>query len=221
VQALLFFVPWSYWLHRKFELEMEMVCDEKTCIETGANVHEYGSLLLAMASIQPQNYIFNNMTDSTIKRRFIAMKSKSIKRPFLLSILSAALLFAGSTVIATTSEMADKNSAYKIRSKLLIDGKLVSSPVIIAYAKQKALIVISNNNQAESQSLSMGLVARDIAKFERNDAIEISYDIELKNDKETMHLTPHVIVSPNQEGRISISSDSGHLYEMYVLAKRE
>jgi hypothetical protein len=94
------------------------------------------------------------------------------------------------------------------------NGKLISSPVIIAYANQKALIVMTNTNKDGAQGLRMELVARDISKFGRNDDIGINYDIESKNGKEKMHARPQVIVAPNQESRISLASDSGHSYEM-------
>src|SRR5579872_3769127 len=90
VQALLFFSPWIYYLHKRFELEIEILCDNKTCNKTKADIKEYGSLLLAMTCAQPKNFIFNNITDSTLKRRFLAMKEKKQSARFLVSILSGA-----------------------------------------------------------------------------------------------------------------------------------
>lgn len=220
VQAILFFAPWSYTLHRRLELEIEIVCDEKTCIETNADVQEYGSLLLAMAAIQPQNLLFTNIIDTTLKRRLLAMKSKTIKRPFLILILSAVLLMAGSIATAMTSGFTEKETIFKITSKIMIDGKLISSPHIIAYANQKALIVITNSNNAGAQGLRMELVARNIAKLSHND-IEINYDIEYKNGAEKMHAKPKIVIAPHQETKIAIPSNSNHLYEMSVLAERE
>ena len=46
VQAVLFFAPWMYYLHRRFELEMEIFCDLKTCNKTGADIQEYGNFLI-------------------------------------------------------------------------------------------------------------------------------------------------------------------------------
>ena len=88
IRALLFFVPWSYSLHRRFELEIEIFCDEKTCIITKANAEEYGGLLIAMTCVQPKNLIVTNITDSTLKRRLLAMKSRTIQRPLLTSMAS-------------------------------------------------------------------------------------------------------------------------------------
>jgi hypothetical protein len=212
-QAILFFVPWVYYLHRRLELEMEIICDERTCIETNANINEYGNLLLAMTCIQSQNLIFTNITDSTLKRRFLAMKSKKIKRPLLTSLSCAILLLTGSATIAMSTGMIDKNF-FKITTKIIIDGKLISSPQILAKENQEASIVLANN----TQGLKMKLVANNNAK---NNAIEINYDIEYKNDKDEMRANPHMIIMPNQEGTIRIASDSGHSYEMKVIAEKQ
>lgn len=220
-QALLFFAPWSYTLHRRFVLEMEVNCDEKTCIKTGADIKEYGDLLLAMSCVQQKNIIFNNMSDSTIKRRFVAMKSKKIKRPLLMLVLSAALLLTASAAIAMVGGITEKKSVYKITSKLLIDGKLVASPHIVANANQKALIVLTNTNNAESQGLRIELVAQDIKNSARDDAIEINYDIQYKDGNDKIHSKPQIIVTPNSEGKISMASSNHHSYELIVLAKRE
>lgn len=218
VQALLFFAPWSYVLHRRLMLEMEMLCDEKTCRETGASIQEYGDLLLAVAGSQPHSAIFSNLTDSTLKRRLLAMKSITFKRPLLLSLLSAALLFAGSTAIATTSGIQEKKRVFKIASALFMDGKLVSSPIIVTYAEQKASIVITNTNHTGAQGLRLKLIAKDV---EKSDAIAINYDIEFKNDKESMHSKPQMIVTPHHQGTLTIASDSGHTFEMRVIAERQ
>lgn len=225
-RALLFFLPWSYYLHRKFELEMEIFCDEITCATTTASTKEYGNLLLAMTCIQSQNLIFTNITDSTLKRRFLAMKSKSIKRPFLMSMCCSALLLSGSTAIAVTSGMLDKKTDFDILSKIYMDGELVSSPRIIAHANQKASIFISDRMTTKDKQISMSgnslrleLIARDAPMSGKND-IKINYDIQCQNGKEKMHSKPEIIVTPNQEGVIRIS-DAGHSYEMHVLAKRQ
>lgn len=222
VQASLFFVPWAYSLHRKLELEMEIFSDEKTCIEANADINEYGGLLLAMTCAQPANLTFTNMTDSTIKRRLLAMKSKTIKRSFLISALSTVLVLSCATAIAMTGGITNKNkNTFKITSKIFIDGKLVSSPVILALENQKALIVITNTNDAGAQGLRMELVARNVSKHGMNDPIGINYDIQYSNGAEKMHSKPQVVVTPHQEGRVNISSDSNHSYEMDVLAERE
>ncbi len=222
VQASLFFVPWAYSLHRKLELEMEIFCDEKTCIEASADINEYGGLLIAMTCVQPVNLIFTNMTDSTLKKRLLAMKSKTIKRSFLISALSTVLVISCATAIAMTSGITDKNeSSFKITTKLFIDGKLVSSPVLFTLENKKALIVMADTNDADAQGLRIELVARNDSQHGMNDPIRINYDIQYSNGAEKMHSNPQVVVMPHQQGRINISSDSKHSYDMYILAERE
>lgn len=226
-QALLFFVPWSYSLHRRLELEMEIHCDERTCIKTNANINEYGNFLLAMTCMQPKNFIYTNITDSTLKRRLLAMKSNKIKRPLLTSICCAILLLMGSTTIAMTSGVSTKEAVYNITSKIYVDGELISSPTIIANANQKASILISDEMTNKNNQLSMSghalkleLIARNIAMSNKNGAIGINYDIHYQNGTEKMHSNPQIIVNPNQESTISISN-SGHNYEIRVVAKRQ
>lgn len=215
IEALLFFAPWAYILHKRFELETEIFCDEKTCVKTNANIQEYGDLLLTMTSIQPNNFIFTNIKTLTIKRRLLAMKSKNTHRPMLVSMLSIAMLFAGGAAIATTDGIIMEKSIFKITSKIFIDGKLVSSPQIVAHVNQKASITLSNKN--ENQSLMVALIAKDFAK----DNIRVNYNIQYNNGNEKMQSKPEMILVPNQEGVIRISSDFGHSYEMKVIAERQ
>lgn len=226
-QAILFFVPWTYWLHRQLELEMEVYCDEKTCAETGAHSHEYGSLLLAMTCTQPQNLIFTNITDSTLKRRLIAMKSISTKRPFLISAFIAAIIMAGTAAVAMTSGIAEKKTVFDIYSKIYVDGKLVSSPHIKALADQKARIEMGETMTRKGNQLIMSgqnmiieIIARNTAKSGTKDSIDMNYDVRYQDGDEKIHFKPRMIVVPKQEGRVNFSSKSGHVYELRVIAER-
>ncbi len=215
VQALLFFAPWSYLLHKIFELEIEILCDEKTRWVTNASIQEYGNLLIDMNCIQQQNLIFTNITNSTLKGRVLAMKLKTNQRPYLVSMMSIGLLLAGSAAIAISSGVTEM-TAFDIKSKIFIDGKLVSSPHIIT--KDRATIEIGNTER--TQSLKIELLAKNAVMSGANDEIKLNYDIQINNNGEKMHFTPSFIVAPYQEGKINIS-DSGHSYEMHVLAVRK
>lgn len=219
VQSFLFFAPWVFYLHRRLELEMEIFCDLKTCEQTKADVREYGTLLLAITSAQPQNLIFNNMTDSTLKRRFIAMKSKTINSKILI-ISTIFLALAGSTVIAMADINKVKNT-FKITTKILIDGKIVSSPQIITEENQLARITITNKDKTSGDGLRMKLIAKNAKTLSRNNAIEINYDLQFKNGNAEIETNPQITVTPNQETKINISSDSHHSYDMIILAERE
>lgn len=155
------------------------------------------------------------------------MKSNKIKRPLLTSICCATLLLMGSTTIAMASGVGTRDAVYNITSKIYVDGELVSSPTVIAHANQKASILISDgmtnkNNQISmsGHALKLELIANDIAMPDKQGAIGINYDIHYQNGTQKMYSIPQIIVTPNQEGTINIS-ESGHNYEMHVIAKRQ
>lgn len=226
IRDILFFVPWSYSLHKRFELEMEITCDEDTCVTTNASMMEYGDLLLTMSCIAPRNIAFTNITDSTLKRRFIAMKSKKQKRPVLTSLLSAMLLLTGTASIAMSSNINQDKSEFNILSTIYVDGKLVSKPRIVALANQKASLMMADNMTTKDKQTSMSghslkleLMARDMTSSDKNSAISIDYDIQYQNGGEMMHSKQQLILNPNQENVMTLS-EAGHIYVIHVLASR-
>ena len=218
IQALLFFVPWAYYLHRRFELELEIFCDKKTCLETNADMSEYGNLLLRMVSAIPKNPVFSNLTSPMLKRRFLAMKTKTVTRSFLITIISIFFLLTSGAVIAMTSGITEKNGIYEITSKVAIDGKLISSPRIIARANQFASIFISDKNG--TNSLRVEVITKNASIWAANDDILMNFDVQYKNGREQVHSKPEFVLAPDQEGIIKMTSNSGHLFEMRVVAKR-
>lgn len=226
IRAILFFAPWSYSLHKKFELEMEIICDEGARISTNAGTKEYSDLLLAMSCIKSHHPAFTNMSDSTLKRRLIVMKTERKQRSILTSALSAMLLLTGTVAIAMSSSINPGKSDFNILSRIYVDGDLVSAPRIIAHVNQKASIIIADNITTKDNHMSMSghnlkleLIARDMAGSGKNDGIRINYNIQYLNGKEKMHSKPQFILTPNQEGIITIS-EAGHTYEIHVLANR-
>lgn len=95
------------------------------------------------------------------------MKLNYTRRSLLVSVLSI-IMFCNA--FAKSDELFIKKSLFKITSKIFIDGKLVSSPQIVAYANQKASIMLSKKNG--EQNLKLALIAKDFAK----DRIKIDYD---------------------------------------------
>lgn len=142
------------------------------------------------------------------------MKSESTRRLLLVVALNFALLFLSGAVIAAKNEIVNKNK-FNIVSSIFIDGNLISSPQIIAYANQNATINLSNKN--ENQYIKLSLVAKDTTK----NNIKVNYDFQYIHGKEKIHAKPEVMLVPNQESIIKIASESGHVYEMKVIAKRE
>lgn len=225
IQALLFFVPWSYILHKKFDLEMEILCDEKSCVRTHASSNEYGKLLLAMVCQQPENLIITHLSNSDLKRRFIAMKSKAKPRPIFTLISTAILLLVGTTAIATASGVSLKRAAFNVSSQIYVDGELVSSPHIIAKENQLATMYISDQMSTthgkihmSGKSLKIDLLASNISNS--NGKIKLIYEVFYKNGSENMHFKPQFIVLPKQNAAMRWKSDSGHAYELHVVVER-
>lgn len=156
------------------------------------------------------------------------MKSKKSYHLLLIPLCSAALLLVASTTMAMSNKISETKTTYNITSKFYVDGKLISSPQIIALPNQKAMIVMSDNMTTKDNkinvsgnSLKLELVARNVALSQSRDAIRVNYDIQYVNGKENMHSKPQIIVMPKQEGEISFSSKSGHEYKLSVLAVRQ
>jgi beta-lactamase regulating signal transducer with metallopeptidase domain len=220
VRSLLFFAPWMYVIHRKLELEMEILCDETTCLVTQSSTEEYGSLLLSLVcKNEDKNLLLTNITDSTIKRRIVSMKSRKIQRPIFAAFLSSTLLLGGVAAIAATSGVAEKKSVFKISSAIFINGKEVSSPRVIVTANEKAQI--SQKSDTNGDELQMELVANDVNMPNLKNGIGLNFDIHYRMGEIKGHAAPQVILAPNEEGTIKIGGDDGQLFEMRIKAERE
>lgn len=220
VRSLLFFAPWMYAIHRKLELEMEILCDETTCLLTQSSAEEYGSLLLALVcKKEDKNLLLTNITDSTIKRRIVSMKSRKIQRPIFAAFLSSTLLLSGIAAIATTSGVAEKKSLFKISSIIFIDGKEVSRPKVIVLANEKA--EISQKDSSSGDEIKMKLIANDVAMPNLPNGIGINFDIQYRMGGRQGHNSPQVILVPNQEGTIEVGGATGERFEMRIKAERE
>lgn len=214
VQSILFFAPWVYLLHKKFELNMEIQCDKETRVITKSNINEYGNLLLAMVC-HSRNIIFTHIATSTLKRRFIAMKLKTKEFPIAVLLFSIFLMFTGATVVLAAGGMNNKTT-FDITSEVLIDGKLISKPRMIVNENQLGTIAISNKDH--SNELKMSVIASRTATKNKK-AINISFDVQYKNAKETLHIKPRLIVESNQPSKIRIQLDTGHSCDLVILAK--
>lgn len=147
-----------------------------------------------------------------IKMEKFIMESKKIMRLFLLGIFGAAIVLTNSIILASTSRASTKTPVYDISSKIIIDGKLISSPRIIAKANQPAAMSVTD------KSGTGNLIVRLIATEKSKKAINIKFDVQYKNGSELVETKPEFILRPNQKGSILLSS-SGHAYQMSVVAK--
>ncbi|MBX3039956.1 MAG: M56 family metallopeptidase [Bdellovibrionaceae bacterium] len=220
VRSLLFFAPWMHALHRKLELEMEILCDESTRLQTQAEIEEYGSFLLSLVVHEKsRNSLVTNMSDSTLKRRIIAMKSRKIQRPVFVAVLSACMLLIGTTAIATSSGVSEKKSIYKISSVLSLNGRELSRPRLVVVAGEEALI--RQVSDGEDVDLKMTLVSKDAFVPKMGNGIGIAFDIQYRIGDLTGRASPQIIVMPGREGQITIGGDDGQVFDLRVTAERQ
>jgi predicted transcriptional regulator len=186
---------------------------------TQATVEEYGTLLLALTcQLEPRNLLVTNITDSTIKRRIVAMKSRKIQRPLFTAALSACMLLVGTTAIATSSGITEKKSLFKISSVVIINGKEISRPRVIVLANEKAEITQKSDDGSE---FKMELVANDVSMPKLENGIGINFDIQYRFGNISGHNTPQIILGPNKEGSIAVAGDDGQIFEMRIKAERQ
>jgi|SRR5579872_1348054 len=142
------------------------------------------------------------------------MKTNKMKRPFLIWIFGVMMLLTHSITFATSNAIQEKNPVFDISSKIFIDGKLVSSPRISATANQPAGISISD--QSGMNTFKMKLIAKEMSE----NAITIKFDVQYKNGNERVETKPEFVLFPNKEGVIKLAN-AGHVFEMYVIAKKQ
>lgn len=217
-RALFFFAPWMYRLHRRLELEIEISCDERTRVAMNASEKEYGHLLLSMAVARPQNLMFTNVTDSTLKRRIIAMKSRTIQRPLTIVAASIFLFLAGGAAIATTSGLSEKKTIFTISTQIFVDGKLIAGPRIMTLAGEEASIT---QRLGRDSQLNLAVIARDVSGPSESNRIGMNFEVHIQDGEEMIHSTPRLVVVPNEPARLSVKPESGRELEIAVIATRQ
>jgi beta-lactamase regulating signal transducer with metallopeptidase domain len=175
-RSLLFFSPFSYFLHKKLELELEVFCDESTIEKSKASSITYGETLLKTIRYELTKHSYlNYMGNSALKQRMYRMKSRMIHRPWLKGFVLAFCLLAGLTTIAATSSQITKRPLYKVSSQVFIDGKSVANPIIVLKENKVGVIELKNElNQVTTITIS---ASRGKMPIEGTPGIYIDYHI--------------------------------------------
>jgi len=220
-RSLLFFNPVMNYLQRQLELEMEMECDRVTIMKAEAQPREYGLLLLNFAeriqTVYSKN-IFAHISESNLKRRILAMKTTKIHRPLLASFLGLTILTVAIAAIAATSGVSNLQTRFKIKSQIIVGGRIVASPQMIVLANEEGIIEESNDNP--KVNLRMKLVASDYANEKISDGIEMKFKVEYMEDGHAMRANPHVIVSSGETATVFYGSNDATKVEMRIVADR-
>jgi beta-lactamase regulating signal transducer with metallopeptidase domain len=221
-RAILFFAPTMSYLHRKLELEMEIECDRSTMQRTGATVQEYGSLLIGFAdamSERPPYSVFAYMSDSTLRRRIVAMKTRMVHRPVLAFTMGFAVLMiaAGTTVAASGANKL--TNQFEVKTEILIGGKVVSSPQFVVIPNGPASLEMKSENP--EAALRMMLTAQDSTDPQLPDGIHLKMAIDYKGQGRAIRANPQVVVLSGKEALITLGFNSDETVEMRILAKRQ
>lgn len=148
------------------------------------------------------------------------MKNNKISLYSPLVILVCMVLFMINSInIVLAAKNIEKKNFFNIHTKIMIDKKLVSTPQIITRENDKASIIVAK--EGGSEALNMEVVAKSYPANTSKNAIQLNFDIRYKNGNENIHTKPKLILLSDQEGRVRVASDSGHIYEMYVLVERK
>jgi len=134
----------------------------------------------------------------------------------LMAIFSMLFILVSGTTTAIASDTLEKRIAFDITTKIFKDGKLISSPRIVTYPNEEAIINLSNNKEA--QEIKMRLIAENQITISKNNRIGIKYDIDYQDESMKMHTNPQIVVEPNQEAKIKLSSSTDHVFELVILA---
>jgi beta-lactamase regulating signal transducer with metallopeptidase domain len=221
-RAALFFAPSAFLLHRKLELEMEIECDLQTMRKTKLQIGQYGNLLIdtvvALQSSKP-NPMFTYMSNTNLRKRIEAMKAKTSNRPGLTIVFGSLVLAASATAIAATSGVSKFKGQYKVKTEILLDGKVISSPQFIVLPNEPASLEMKAEHP--QAALRMMLTASDFSNAEIVDGIDLTMAVDYKTQDRSFRANPRVVVAPGEEGIVTIGSDANDTLEMRIKAERQ
>jgi hypothetical protein len=217
-RAAVFFSPAAWWLHRRLDLEMEIECDRRTIENAGVTANAYGHFLLdALAQSAPSNPLLTYMSETNIKRRITAMKTKRSSGRVAAVICGLIAALGSVTAIAASAGVARFSGQYMIKAQILVDGQLVSTPQIVTLSGEEATIEMKTLHP--ETELKLKIVASDYAELA--DAIELKMSLEYKNSDRKFSANPHMAVMPGEEGTVTLASDAKGSLEMKIKAERQ
>jgi hypothetical protein len=216
-RAAVFFSPAAWWLHRRLDLEMEIECDRRTIESARVTANAYGHFLLdAIAPASPPNPMLTYMSETNIKRRITAMKTKRSSKKIAVVLCGLLTALGSATAIAASAGVARFSGQYMIKAQILVDGRLVSTPQIVTLSGEEATIEMKTLNP--ETELKLKVVAGDYAELA--DAIELKMSLEYKNSDRKFSANPHMAVMPGEEGTVMLASDAKGSLEMKITAER-
>lgn len=133
--------------------------------------------------------------------------------------LAKKILLAGSALLLTASTAiaaATSNDTFKISSKIFLDGKLVSSPKMVATANKHA--TLTTTSQDGKDKFKIDVIAKNISLPDKREFVQMNFDIQIQEGDKTIHTRPVFLLIPGKEGMLQLSSDSRREIAMKVVA---
>lgn len=140
-------------------------------------------------------------------------------KPCLSPALLALLFLKGWISFAAPADLIKTKHQYKVTTEILLDGKVVSSPQFVVNANESTSIETKSENS--DSVLKMMLIASDFKNARIEDGIDLKMAVEYKTKDHSFHGNPRVVVMPDKEGTIAISSDATDNLEMRIKAVRQ
>ena len=218
-RVFLFFTPTSYFLHRKLELEMEIVCDSATIAATKTSVVEYGNFLLDAAVNFKPHPMCTYASNTNLRRRICAMKAKTFYRPLLSVMFALGSLIAGLSAAAAVSGPPEAERQFKVKLEILSEAGLLSTAQFLVLENEPASLEMKSENPPSI--LRIMLTASDDSRLATPDGIDLKMAVEYKTETRSFRANPRVVVIPGTVGTVVVGSDAGETLEMRIKAERQ
>lgn len=222
MRQFLFLSPFSWALHRSLELQTEIVCDAKTLQTSELSRTAYGNLLVAMTNgigTQQTKAIYTYMGKSHLRRRILAMKAKSQSRNFIRTFLIIMAALVSSAAVAATIQGGVNPRSYYVRSKIFVNGMLISSPSI-SVAENSEAWVESRAESDPERFLRLALVANDVTNERVSDGIELKLQLTYSEGVHETQVRPLVLLKEKRTAMIETQTPEGDRIAIEVYVER-
>jgi len=121
--------------------------------------------------------------------------------------------------LSCTTTFANNTNRYIIKTQILVDGKVVSQPQVVATENEAAEVSLVNDPQNE---VKMRVVASDVADEKVKDEILMKFNVEYNSPTRMIKASPQVLMKQGSEATVRLANRQGdHDVQMKVIATRQ
>jgi len=130
-----------------------------------------------------------------------------------------AILAAAAGTAAAASGANKLKNQFKVKTEILIGGKVVSSPQFVVIPNEPALLEMKSEHP--EAALRMMLTAQDSTDPQVPDGIHLKMAVDYKGGGRAIRANPQVVVLSGEEALVTLGSDTNETVEMHILAERQ